>query len=125
MRFLLFNEAMKQRKVRIRENSLVAQIAAWKMGEPRVAIVFGHTIHLHNTPARTFVRNSTWLLHELKHVEQYERLGILVFLWRYMIESIRKGYYNNALEIEARAAEHETGLYSKYDLSEYTGLPDD
>lgn len=116
---------MKQRKVRIRENSLVARIAAWRMGYSRVAIVFGHTIHLHNTPVRAFVRNSTWLLHELKHVEQYERLGVLAFWWQYVIESIRKGYYNNVFEVEARAAESETGLYAKYDLSEYTHLLDD
>jgi len=125
MRFLLLMKPMKQRKVRIRENSLLARIAAWRMRCSRVAIVFGHTIHLHNTSAKTFVHNSTWLLHELKHVEQYERLGILAFFWRYVIESIRKGYYNNAFEVEARAAEYETELYLKYDLSEYTGLPGD
>lgn len=106
-------------KVMIRENSLLAGIAARRMGYDRVALVVGRTIHLHNTPVSEFVKNRSWLLHELKHIEQYERLGTFPFLWKYVLESMRNGYYNNALEVEARNAEQDTALYARYDLSEY------
>jgi hypothetical protein len=36
-------------KVQIKENSWVAKLAAKKMHADKVAIVFGNTIHLHNT----------------------------------------------------------------------------
>jgi hypothetical protein len=110
-------------KVKIRENSLLAAIAARRMGYDRVALVVGHTIHLHNTPVADFVNNRSWLLHELKHVAQYEQLGIFGFLRKYLAESIRNGYYNNALEVEARSAEQDASLYARYDLSEYIDNP--
>jgi hypothetical protein len=45
------------------------------------------------------------LKHEGKHVEQYEKYGFFGFLIRYLWYSIKHGYYNNPLEIEARKAE--------------------
>ena len=47
--------------------------------------------------------------HELKHVEQYSRFGLIGFILRYIVESIQNGYYNNKYEIEAREAEMLTG----------------
>jgi hypothetical protein len=41
----------------------------------------------------------------LKHIEQYRRYGIARFIVLYLVESIKKGYYNNRFEIEARKAE--------------------
>lgn len=58
-------------KVRIKENAFVAKLAAGKLKSARVAIVFGHTIYLHNTSKEEFLNDKTWVLHELKHVEQY------------------------------------------------------
>lgn len=110
-----------KKKVWVRENSLLAGIAARRMGYDRVALVVGRTIHLHQTPVADFLKNRSWLLHELKHVEQYERLGTFLFLWKYLRESIRNGYHNNALEVEARNAEQDVTLLARYDLSAYTG----
>ena len=43
--------------------------------------------------------------HEEKHWEQYQRHGRIKFIILYLIESIRKGYWDNKYEIEARDAE--------------------
>ncbi len=92
-------------KFRIKENSWVAKIAAWKLGTRAVAIVIGHSIHLHNTTKQEFLSNKTWLLHELCHVRQYQQHGFFGFIAKYIWESIKNGYYNNKFEVEARNAE--------------------
>lgn len=92
-------------KVYLKENSRIARFAAWKLKSKSIAITIGHTIHLHNTSTAAFLKNKSWVCHELKHVEQFERYGLLTFLFRYTWESLRKGYYQNRWEIEARAAE--------------------
>jgi hypothetical protein len=107
-------------KVHIRENSWLAKRAAANLGFDYVAMVFGNTIHLHNTTKEKFFARPSWVLHELKHVEQYQRLGMFLFLCKYGIEHMKKGYWNNAFEVEAREAEGEYGLLSRYDLSDYS-----
>ena len=92
-------------KVRIKENSWVAKIAAIKMRSAKVAIVFGNTIHLHNTSREEFLQDSRWVCHELKHVEQYQRHGWAGFLSKYVADWMRNGYYNNKFEVEARENE--------------------
>lgn len=82
-------------------------------------MVVGHTIHLHNTTVARFFARPSWVLHELKHVQQYEQHGVFLFLWKYLLESMRNGYYNNAFEVEARAAENDDTLLENYDLSAY------
>ncbi|MGQ9921348.1 MAG: hypothetical protein ACUVRZ_08460 [Desulfobacca sp.] len=44
------------------------------------------------------------LAHELAHVEQWHRLGTLLFVWRYCRDFWRYGYAAHPLEEEARAA---------------------
>ena len=83
----------------------MARIAAWKLGSDAVAFVLGNTIHLHNVSATDFLANDKWVKHEYKHIEQFNRYGFYTFIWKYLLESIRNGYYNNKYEIEARAAE--------------------
>ena len=56
------------------------------------------------------VRNDTWydpvlLAHQLKHVQQYERMGgIHVFLKRFVAECFLHGCDSAPLEVEARSA---------------------
>lgn len=90
---------------KIKEQSLLARIAAKKLGKKDVAMVLGSTIHLWNTTEADFLKNDKLVKHELCHVEQYKRYGFFNFLVRYLWESMRKGYYNNKYEIEARNAE--------------------
>jgi hypothetical protein len=90
---------------RIKENSLIARIAAWKMSASRLAIVIGRTIHLHNASREEFLSNERWVKHELCHIEQFRRFGFVRFIALYLWESMRSGYYKNKYEVEARQAE--------------------
>ncbi len=92
----------------IKENSFFARIAAKKMRSDSVAMVLGKTIHLHNISKEAFLQNQRLVQHELCHVRQYQEHGYVGFLIKYLWESIRKGYYNNKFEVEARKAEDET-----------------
>jgi hypothetical protein len=90
---------------RIKENSLLARIAAWKLNSKKAAIVFGSTIHLCRTSREEFLSDKRWLQHELKHVEQFHRYGFTRFIFLYLWEWVKKGYENNKYEVEAREAE--------------------
>ena len=92
---------------KIVENSFLARIARLFFGSKRIAMVVGNTIHLSGVDKQTFMSNRKWLIHEMVHIEQYRKLGMLKFLFLYTIESIKNGYYNNCYEIEARAAEEQ------------------
>lgn len=91
--------------VSIKENSWIAKIAARKLRADNVAIVIGKTIHLHNVSIDRFLENKSWLKHELCHVRQFQQHGFLSFIFKYVWESMRKGYYHNKYEVEAREAE--------------------
>lgn len=95
-------------RYRIKENSWLAAIAARKLKTAAVAMVVGETIHLWGINEAEFEADERLKKHELCHVRQYQQYGTLGFLWRYVGESIRKGYQNNRFEVEARAAETHT-----------------
>jgi hypothetical protein len=46
--------------------------------------------------------------HEQAHWAQYQRMGMLGFYVTYIWYTMRHGYYNNPMEVEARAAEVST-----------------
>jgi hypothetical protein len=91
--------------IKIKEKSLRAKMAALKLKAPGAAIVFGNTIYLSGVSRQTFLQNAAWVRHEIKHAEQFKKNGFALFICLYLAEWIRKGYYNNRYEIEARAAE--------------------
>lgn len=101
---------MKTLRYYIKENSWIARLAARKLKTKKAAIVIGKTIHLHNTSGQEFVKDRKWLLHELKHIEQFRQHGFLPFIFLYLWESIRHGYTHNKYEIEARGAENDERL---------------
>jgi Domain of unknown function (DUF4157) len=103
-------------KVRIKENSWVAKMAAAKMKAGKVAIVFGRTIHLHNTTKQEFLNDSDWVCHELKHVEQYKQNGFTGFLIKYLFDWIKNGYYNNKFEVQARESEKDESLMKRMEI---------
>ncbi len=54
--------------------------------------------------------DNTLLCHELRHVEQYERMGgVAPFLEEYLREVLVHGYFDAPLEADARAHEHLSG----------------
>ena len=96
--------------VRIKENSWWAKQAARKLKSDSAAITIGKTIHLHNVGTIKFLEDTSWLCHELKHVEQFRKYGFFYFIFLYLWESMLKGYQNNKYEIEARDAEKDLQL---------------
>lgn len=121
MRFLHSYGCMekKRNRVKIKENSWLAKRAAAHLGYTEVAMVVGHTIHLYNTTVAQFFARPSWVIHELKHVEQYEQNGLIGFLWKYLWDYRKNGYWNNKFEVEARAAESDLLLLQQYDLDKY------
>lgn len=91
--------------IKIKENSWIAKLAAKKLKSGNVAIVFGKTIHLHNVSAAYFLNDKKWLKHEACHIRQFQENGYFTFIIKYLLESMKHGYYNNKFEVEARLAE--------------------
>jgi hypothetical protein len=98
-------------QVRIKENSWVAKIAAAKMKADKVAIVFGSTIHLHNTSRNEFLSDTDWVCHELKHVEQYQQNGFTGFLAKYLFD-----WMNHKFEIAARENEKDSSILKEMEI---------
>ncbi len=89
----------------IKENSLLARIATWKLNTDNVAIVLGNTIHLYGVTTQQFLKNTKWVKHELCHIKQYKQYGLIGFVLKYLWESIKVGYTKNKFEVEAREGE--------------------
>jgi hypothetical protein len=95
------------------EKSLFARIARMVLKSSNVAMVIGKTIHLSGVSREVFLKDEGWLAHELCHIRQFQEHGFFRFLWLYLKESWRVGYYNNKYEVEARLA----GLKHRQHLS--------
>lgn len=86
------------------------------MRQDKMAMVMGKTILLYNTTKAEFMTNKRWVRHELMHVKQFQQHGYLPFLYRYIIDWVRNGYYNNKFEREAREAEDDIALEQQYNI---------
>ncbi len=100
-------------KVTIKENSLIARIAAYKLRCNSLAMVIGETIHLHNSTKQDFLSNEPWVRHEVAHIKQYSQLGFIRFIALYLIESVKRGYKKNRFEVEARQKENDLSILSE------------
>jgi hypothetical protein len=98
----------------IREDALIARVAAFFLKSKRAAIVLGRTIYLHGAKEQELTNSLPWLRHELRHVEQSQQQGAVLFLLRYLVESLRQGYWNNRYEVEARAVEGTIDFEKKF-----------
>lgn len=97
-------------QVRIKQNSWLGMIAAKQLRTNKVAVVFGSTIYLWETTREDFLKNLCWVKHEITHVHQYKKLGLISFLMLYLLETIKHGYYNNRFEKEARQKEYDVKI---------------
>ncbi|HEV2734732.1 MAG TPA: DUF4157 domain-containing protein [Longimicrobiaceae bacterium] len=90
--------------VTFREGRLVPAIGGMlaRMKGPAAAVTLGRTIVVH--PDVRLTRRL--LVHELTHVRQWEEDRL--FPLRYALESLRRGYWNNRYELEARQAERDS-----------------
>jgi len=84
--------------VRWRRGGLPVRVGGWCLGQSTVAaITLWRTIWL--APGTT--PSAELLLHELRHVGQFEES--LLFPILYVWESLRRGYVGNRFEVDARA----------------------
>ena len=90
----------------IKENSWIAKLAAKKLQSQNVAIVIGKTIHLYHVSKENFLKDEKWVKHEICHVNQFKKYGFFNFIFKYLWESMKVGYYENKFEAEARNAEN-------------------
>ncbi len=95
---------------KIIENSIFARLARYILKSENVAMVLGKTIHLSGVDRKTFLSNPKWLAHEMAHIRQFKKYGFSLFLYLYLIESLKNGYFNNKYEVEARAVEENINL---------------
>lgn len=85
-------------QVRWRHGGIAPRIGGWCLGRRTVsAITLGRTVFL-SPEARP---SAELLLHELAHVRQFQESP--AFPLRYLWESIRRGYYMNRFEVDARS----------------------
>ena len=94
----------------------MARLAAKKLRGSNAAIVLGNCIYLYGVSKEKFLANKPWLRHELKHIEQYERLGYLGFIATYLWQNLKVGYHKCDLECEAKNAEDDENIIGKYVL---------
>ena len=88
-------------KIKIKEHSLLAKLAAKNLNSSKMAMAFGNTIRLHNTSKEEFLRNIIWVRHEVAHIMQSKKKGVIIFLLSYLLESFYVGYQFNKYEVEA------------------------
>ena len=91
-------------KIKIVENSRIGKYAARLHKKDAFAVTIGNRIYL-NCSKEEFFESLSWMRHELTHVEQYRRQGLIGFLARYLFYSIFHKYESNPFEREAIAAE--------------------
>jgi hypothetical protein len=96
--------------VYIKENTWLARLGALFLRSRQMAVTVNNTICLHGVSTPDFLKDQAWLRHEIEHVRQFKKEGVLLFLLKYFWETIRKGYHHNRYEQAARAAENDLGL---------------
>ena len=78
-----------------------------------MAMVLGNTIHLYKVSREDFLKEKSWVCHEVRHILQFKQHGYLPFLFKYLIEWMKHGYINNRFEIEANESENDLSLLDK------------
>ncbi len=89
----------------IKEQSPLAKIAARKLRSQAAAIVINKTIYLWGVSREQFLQSPSWVRHEVAHIYQYKKWGVLTFVFAYIFQSIINGYHNNRFERDARGEE--------------------
>ena len=85
-------------RARWRRGGLPVRVGGWCLGQRTVAaITLWRTIWL----APDVALSAELLLHEFRHVEQFEASAAFPIL--YLWESVRRGYVRNRFEVDARA----------------------
>jgi hypothetical protein len=84
-------------RARWRRGGIPVRVGGWCLGQRTVAaITLWHTVWL----ASDLEPSVELLLHELRHVHQFESSPLFPIL--YLWESVRRGYFSNRFEADAR-----------------------
>ncbi len=102
--FMVLVNCAYSQKVRVVEKSGLAKLAGKIKKERKYAVTFGNTIFI-NCRKDQFFADTSWMKHELIHVQQYQKHGIFGFLTLYFVNSIFHNYSENPFEKEALSAE--------------------
>jgi len=93
--------------IKIKENSLLAKLAAYNLKSDKMALVLGCTIRLYNVSREDFLKNTKWVRHEVAHVKQFQQKGFCRFIVSYLLETFNLGYEFNRYELEAKKKERD------------------
>jgi hypothetical protein len=94
---LLLEQFPELGAARWRHGGVLVRIAGWCLGQRTVAaITLWHTVWI--APGTRL--SGELLLHELRHVHQFQASA--TFPLRYLWETLRRGYYGNRYEVDAR-----------------------
>ncbi len=86
------------RAARFRSGGLPVRVGGWLLGRGRAdAVTLGRTVFV----ARGIEPSAELLLHELRHVQQF--CESWAFPLRYIWETVRRGYFENLFERDARS----------------------
>lgn len=84
-------------RVQWRRGGFPVRVAGWFLGqESAAAITLWRTVFI----APSIPIAAELLLHEFRHVQQFE--ASLTFPFRYLWESVSRGYFANRFEVDAR-----------------------
>ncbi len=100
----------------LKEKSQLARFAAFYLKEKSMALTLGKTIHLWHTQGSDFLKNERWVRHEIVHVQQFQQVGYILFILKYLSESILHGYTKNKFEVAARMRENEEIDLTKFNF---------
>ena len=112
----LLREYPELEAVQWRRGGLPTRVGGWFLGRQQAAaITFWNVVFL----APGVPASPELLLHELAHVHQFQHS--LTFPLRYLWEWLRRGYYNNRFEVEART--YAAGRVHRTSTSEAKAAP--
>ena len=70
---------------------------------PRWLMPFGYGLTIYKTIfVREDANREVVIAHEYCHTQQWNKIGLLKFPFKYLIELIKSGYLDNKYEVEAR-----------------------
>jgi hypothetical protein len=101
---VIFATHAHSQKIKIKENSKIARLAARINKSEKYAITIGRTIFI-NCTEEEFFAQTWWVRHELTHIGQYRKHGIPGFIAIYLFYSVFRNYSDIPFEKEAIAAE--------------------
>jgi len=88
-----------------RYNSKIAYLVGLLNGCRAYAVTISGSTTLYSKPKEYVDKAWWWRKHEDAHKAQAQRMGLVKYYTMYLYYSLKYGYHNNPMEVEARQAE--------------------